>query len=587
MDVGANDGNGTHQLYSTPDLKQNWTLTVASFPGCNNPTGAVDKAGTAWLLCHNGPGFHLYSAAAGWTAQATGWIAHGNVLRACDGVRAGSCEDPSMWIDPSSGAFHVLAHCYSTTAWNGTEDGEFCAAHLFSNQPTNHSSWGFHGGATMAPYGFDGTLSTRERPTLTLGADGSPAFLTNGVAALGFNRQAKHRDWAFTLIQGVMKTDDDRHQMRNLHELKYTAKHGAITIGGDLGKENMTTAQAEKHCTSLQDCVGFTFSCAKPGGNCTTVDATSVYPIEFKRISSDNSDSAWWTYLKLPSDVVITIDTSLAASHAASPLVMGCHSDSGYTHQPRGFYSQMVVGASFEAAVNGIVPPIIAAASTLQAEHGAPQRIYWNNLTTGTAIGHAKLSNATQFHGESSMCLSFAKGGTGFVGVTNRGLGNEGLVFETGKPYDGFLFASSVAAATLEVSLRGTATASGVALATTTLHHPGGGAWLRFNFSLTPSASTSCVNMSAADAMSNGGSVDCKIPGMHGMGRDHACVKCGGEIAVGLSAPGDASIDYVFLQPGPWARLGTLPVLASTIKAMKAVGVTAIRQVCQPPGPQS
>ena len=93
--------------------------------------------------------------------------------------------------------------CTNDMDGDGTSDGEYCAAHLFSSQPANCSSWGFKGGATMAPYGFGGALSTRERPTLTLGADGLPAFLTNGVAALGYNRQAKHRDWAFTLIQGV------------------------------------------------------------------------------------------------------------------------------------------------------------------------------------------------------------------------------------------------------------------------------------------------------------------------------------------------------------------------------------------------
>ena len=170
--------------------------------------------------------------------------------------------------------------------------------------------------------------------------------------------------------------------------------------GGDLGKANLTVIQAERHCSSLARCVGFTFSCAKPGANCTVVDAASVYSIYFKSISSGNADKAWRTYLKLPSDVAITIDTSLASSHEASPLVLGCHSDSGYTHQPRGFYSQMIVGASFETAINGIVNP-----AALEASHGAPQPIYWNHLVLGNAIGHARLSNATQFHGESPMPL--------------------------------------------------------------------------------------------------------------------------------------------------------------------------------------
>ena len=90
------EGNGTNQLYSTPSLSEGWSVTPASFPGCNNPTGAVDSEGTAWLLCHNGPGFHLYSAFAGWSAAAAGWTLHGNILHAGDGVRAGACEDPSM-----------------------------------------------------------------------------------------------------------------------------------------------------------------------------------------------------------------------------------------------------------------------------------------------------------------------------------------------------------------------------------------------------------------------------------------------------------------------------------------------------------
>lgn len=367
----------------------------------------------------------------------------------------------------------------------------------------------------------------------------------------------------------------------------YMRQHGALTIGGDVGSANLTVAAAESRCSALELCVGFTFSCAAPGGNCTTVDLAKVYAIRFKRISAGNTDAAWWTFLKLPSSVEVRVDTSLAASHAANRLIMGCHSDSGYTHQPRGFYSQMVVGASFEAAINGIVPPIAAAGVAGTAEHGPPQRIYWNNLTTGSATGGTGLSNASAFHGQSSMSVSFSPGGTGFVGVTNRGLGNEGLLFEATKLYEGFFFATSKVAAIVEVSLRDyTAAGGGIVLAKQTLRHPGGGQWLRFNFSLSPSAGTRCANLSVTDARANGGSVDCKLPGMHRVGRDHVCLKCGGEIAVGLAAAGAANIDYVFLQPGPWARLsatggsggGSLPVLASTVAAMKQAGVTAIRQ---------
>jgi hypothetical protein len=45
---------GSNQLYSTPSLDANWTRTAAEFPPCNNPSGAVDTAGVAWLLCHGG-----------------------------------------------------------------------------------------------------------------------------------------------------------------------------------------------------------------------------------------------------------------------------------------------------------------------------------------------------------------------------------------------------------------------------------------------------------------------------------------------------------------------------------------------------
>ena len=49
------------------------------------------------------------------------------------------------------------------------------------------------------------------------------------------------------------------------------------------------------------------------------------------------------------------------ATHPVSPLYLGCHSDSGFAHQPRGFYAQMVVGESFEQNLEGIcVRPAIS-----------------------------------------------------------------------------------------------------------------------------------------------------------------------------------------------------------------------------------
>ena len=51
--------------------------------------------------------------------------------------------------------------------------------------------------------------STRERPSLALAADGSPAFLVNGVSPLGLDRSARGRDWAFTLVQRIERSAGD------------------------------------------------------------------------------------------------------------------------------------------------------------------------------------------------------------------------------------------------------------------------------------------------------------------------------------------------------------------------------------------
>ena len=45
--------------------------------------------------------------------------------------------------------------------------------------------------------------------------------------------------------------------------------------------------------------------------------------------------------------ITVTVDPS-HVTHDINPLFMGCHSDSGYAHEPRALYSQMIFGASFE-----------------------------------------------------------------------------------------------------------------------------------------------------------------------------------------------------------------------------------------------
>jgi hypothetical protein len=43
----------------------------------------------------------------------------------------------------------------------------------------------------------------------------------------------------------------------------------------------------------------------------------------------------------------VTVDPS-NITHRANKFYLGCHSDSGFTHQPRGFFAELIFGGSFE-----------------------------------------------------------------------------------------------------------------------------------------------------------------------------------------------------------------------------------------------
>src|SRR4051794_16917963 len=103
-------------------------------------------------------------------------------------------------------------------------------------------------------------------------------------------------------------------------------------------------------------------------------------------------------------------------------------------HQAQFFLSQMVYGEGFEA-----VPTI---------------RSGWSVVTDGGAQGSGALDASQPFAvgRRSSYRVNYASG-TGAVRLVHRGMGNEGLVFQAGKPYEGYFFARADAATSVTVAL--------------------------------------------------------------------------------------------------------------------------------------
>ena len=160
------------------------------------------------------------------------------------------------------------------------------------------------------------------------------------------------------------------------------------------------------------------------------------------------------------------------------------------------------------------------------------------------------------------------------------------MFLKAGKVYEGFVFAKVVAgtkAATLTVALDNYVLGTTLDSAKLTLSPVAAGnagnvgsdenGFARYNFTLTPSVGTSCVDIApGSDPEVNCGDGRPRSP------VGHTCVKCGGEFKLSLDAPSSVLINYVFLQPGAWGRVDGLPVLASAASVLKQMGVKAIRQ---------
>jgi alpha-L-arabinofuranosidase len=252
----------------------------------------------------------------------------------------------------------------------------------------------------------------------------------------------------------------------------------------------------------------------------------------------------------------IHIDTK-TPTHDVSPLYMGCHSDSGFVHEVRGWSSQMIFGESFEdpQKVTPKAPP-------------GQSSYAWQEVISPKTVANISSDAVNVFAGQASQRISITSG-SGTAGLANRGLGNEGFYFVANKEYEGYLFASSKSKVTIEVRLENHKT--GEVLASQRFDHEGG-TFMQHNFSLTPTAGTECHGI----APGSESSVHCT----NNPGTAHVCIECAGQFVVALvagAAPLEANVDYVVLQPGDWGRFAGLNARKDVAETLQSMGIKAIR----------
>lgn len=258
--------------------------------------------------------------------------------------------------------------------------------------------------------------------------------------------------------------------------------------------------------------------------------------------------------------VDVTVHPTVVTHHVSN-LTMGCHLDSGYGQELRALFAQRLFSASFE--MGNPMQPLD------RKKH--PNGLGWLPLSGNSeGLSYEETGGMTD---DATVTIERTEreSGTILVGLTNRGLGFEGLFFEAGKNYEGYIFAR--AAAATELVIRFEDYTVHTTLAEAVLPVVGSGAWEQLTFDLFVNASTSCVGISLRDPV-----VTCNWqPGTDDDEAAHVCVRCGGQFTVGLAGPGRVTLTRAFLQPGSWARVGGLPLLQSGVNALKSMGVSLLR----------
>lgn len=257
-----------------------------------------------------------------------------------------------------------------------------------------------------------------------------------------------------------------------------------------------------------------------------------------------------------------------AVTHEVPQRHMGCHLDSGFGQELLGLRSNIVFSPSFEYGDPTEEPD----------PEKTPEGLGWV-LSTGSGKAQGALEmRADALHGKSALGVKYY-GGSGALGVANRGIGSEGLYLSGHKPYEGYLFAAADAnsgrgagGGILHVELQNYET--GAVLASQQLTVPAGSNWTQYNLSLTPTAGTECVGI----APGSDPQITCDWkPGTDNDSAAHVCVKCAGQLFIGLTQPGAVAVDFVYLEPGEWGRFKGLPVLKPMAQALQTMGVKMFR----------
>jgi hypothetical protein len=255
--------------------------------------------------------------------------------------------------------------------------------------------------------------------------------------------------------------------------------------------------------------------------------------------------------------VSATIDVSNVTNPSVNPMFMGCHSDYGFEQTPRGFYAELVYGAAFGPGTMSVSP--------------------WA-ASAGRSIG---LDTGEAFSSKPSMRIDVDRINGG--GMYNRGIGGEGLSLVANKPYSFRAFIWQQETTKMFAELRDFTTNETLARQEFDIKGTGpawGATWGHYNFSLTPSRGTTCEGI----APGSDPTIDC----LGSKGGAHPCVRCGGELVVGIvgGEPGGSRssihMGYVSLMPGAWGLLSNkqgkpLPVLKSAADIMTSMGIKIMR----------